>query len=213
MDVALPKLADTLTEGTLARWLRQAGDPVRRGEALAELETDKISSELEAPMDGVLAEVLVAEGETVPVGTVVARIAAAGETLATAERSPLTAKLAQAGAGAGDVRATRLRDHLRASAARTPAGMCAREVPIAAALDRLPAVAEEAGRRRGGVPVATLPPSTSHIVMPALPDGVPALVQAGAPHDGHRLLTLCFDRRRLTEWRADELLREIAAGL
>ncbi|MFZ0218119.1 MAG: biotin/lipoyl-containing protein [Candidatus Dormiibacterota bacterium] len=211
MDVELPKLADTLTEGTLARWLRQAGDPVRRGDALAELETDKISSELEAPVDGVLAEVLVAEGETVPVGTVVARIAAAGETLATAERSPLAAKPAQA--GAGDVRATRLRDHLRASAARTPAGMCAREVPIAAALDRLAAVAEEAGQRRGGVRVATLPPSTSHIVMPALPNGVPALVQAGAPHDGHRLLTLCFDRRRLTDWRADELLREIAAGL
>jgi hypothetical protein len=49
--------------------------------------------------------------------------------------------------------------------------------------------------------------------MPALPDGQAALVVLGAPRDGRRLLTLCFDRRILDDWSADRLLREIAEGL
>src|SRR2546423_13619071 len=73
MDVELPKLADTLVEGTISRWLKQAGETVRRGEPLVEIETDKGNSELEAPADGVL-EVVVAAGETVPLGQVIARI-------------------------------------------------------------------------------------------------------------------------------------------
>src|SRR5919198_3590891 len=78
MDVELPKLADTLVEGTVTRWLKHAGDQVRQGEPLVEVETDKVNTELEAPADGVLAELLAAEGETVPVGQVIARIADAG---------------------------------------------------------------------------------------------------------------------------------------
>jgi len=62
MDVELPKLADTLVEGTVSRWLKQAGEAVRKGEPLVEIETDKVNSELEAPADGVL-EILVAAGE------------------------------------------------------------------------------------------------------------------------------------------------------
>src|SRR5260370_39713172 len=74
MDVELPRLADTLVEGTVARWLKSAGDSVRKGEPLAEIDTDKVSSELEAPADGLLAEILVPAGETVEVGRVIARI-------------------------------------------------------------------------------------------------------------------------------------------
>src|SRR5260370_7392833 len=73
MDVELPRLADTLVEGTVARWLKSAGDSVRKGEPLAEIDTDKVSSELEAPADGVLAELLVPAGETVEVGRVIPR--------------------------------------------------------------------------------------------------------------------------------------------
>jgi pyruvate/2-oxoglutarate dehydrogenase complex dihydrolipoamide acyltransferase (E2) component len=61
-------------EGTVTRWLKRAGERVARGEGLVEIETDKVNSELESPSDGVLAEILVAEGTTVPVGAVLARI-------------------------------------------------------------------------------------------------------------------------------------------
>jgi pyruvate/2-oxoglutarate dehydrogenase complex dihydrolipoamide acyltransferase (E2) component len=74
MDVTLPKLADTADEGLIARWLKRPGDRVARGEPLVEIETDKANSEVESPYDGVLTEVLVDEGTTVPVGEVIARI-------------------------------------------------------------------------------------------------------------------------------------------
>src|SRR2546426_12771314 len=87
LDFQLPKLADTVVEGTVTRWLRPPGEVVRKGEPLVEIETDKVSSELEAPADGVLAEVLVAEGETVPVGEVLARIATS-TTVEVSDRPP-----------------------------------------------------------------------------------------------------------------------------
>ena len=74
MDVTLPRLADALAEGVVTRWLKRPGERVARGEALVEIETDKVNSEIESPYDGVLAEVLVDEGTTVPVGEVIARI-------------------------------------------------------------------------------------------------------------------------------------------
>ncbi len=77
-DVLMPKLADTLVEGTLARWLKAAHDAVKTGEAIAEIETDKVTTELTAPSSGTLGELLVAEGQTVPVGTPLARILPVG---------------------------------------------------------------------------------------------------------------------------------------
>lgn len=74
MDVTLPKLADSLVEGVVSRWLKQPGERVARGEPLVEIETDKVNSEIESPYDGVLTEVLVEEGAAVPVGEVIARI-------------------------------------------------------------------------------------------------------------------------------------------
>jgi len=74
MDVTLPRLADSLVDGVVSRWLKQPGERVARGEPLVEVETDKVNSEIESPYDGVLTEVLVQEGATVPVGEVIARI-------------------------------------------------------------------------------------------------------------------------------------------
>ena len=74
MDVTLPRLADSLDEGLVSRWLKRPGERVTRGEPLVEIETDKVNSEIESPFDGVLTEVLVEEGTTVPVGQVIARI-------------------------------------------------------------------------------------------------------------------------------------------
>src|SRR5688572_2463283 len=72
-DVLMPKHSAAMEEGTILRWLKAAGDVVRRGDALAEIETDKATITFEADADGVV-ELLAAEGETLPVGTVIARI-------------------------------------------------------------------------------------------------------------------------------------------
>ncbi|HYZ00651.1 MAG TPA: 2-oxo acid dehydrogenase subunit E2 [Candidatus Binatia bacterium] len=73
-EFRLPKLADTLVEGTVTRWLKHEGEHVDAGEPLVEVETDKVNTELEAPVSGVLTEILADEGATVPVEEVLARI-------------------------------------------------------------------------------------------------------------------------------------------
>src|SRR5947209_4040592 len=78
-EVLMPRLADTLVEGTVARWLKAANDSVQVGEPIAEIETDKVTTELTAPASGTLSELLVAEGETVSIGTPLVRIHSQGE--------------------------------------------------------------------------------------------------------------------------------------
>lgn len=73
-DVFMPKLADTLVEGTVASWLKAAGDVVQAGEPIAEIETDKVTTELTAPVAGTISELLVGAGETVAIGTPLVRI-------------------------------------------------------------------------------------------------------------------------------------------
>ena len=75
--VRMPKLADTLVEGTVGQWLKQVGETVGQGEPLASIETDKVTPEITSPAAGTLLELLVLEGQTVPVETVIARIGAA----------------------------------------------------------------------------------------------------------------------------------------
>ncbi|OYO18036.1 2-oxoglutarate dehydrogenase, E2 component, dihydrolipoamide succinyltransferase [Enemella dayhoffiae] len=77
-DLTMPKLGETVTEGTIGSWLKQVGDTVEFDDPLYEVSTDKVDSEIPSPHDGVLLEILVAEGETAPVGTVIARIGEAG---------------------------------------------------------------------------------------------------------------------------------------
>jgi pyruvate dehydrogenase E2 component (dihydrolipoamide acetyltransferase) len=78
-NVILPKWGLTMEEGTVTAWHKQAGDSVNEGETLAEVETDKINNELPSPIAGVVARILVQASETVPVGTVLAVIAATAE--------------------------------------------------------------------------------------------------------------------------------------
>jgi pyruvate dehydrogenase E2 component (dihydrolipoamide acetyltransferase) len=73
----MPKLGLTMTEGTLSRWLKAEGDKVRQGEILFEFESDKSLLEFECPADGVLANILISEGQTVPCGTPVAELTTA----------------------------------------------------------------------------------------------------------------------------------------
>ncbi|MBC7790693.1 MAG: 2-oxo acid dehydrogenase subunit E2 [Anaerolineae bacterium] len=70
----MPQMGESIAEGTLSRWLKKAGDEIKRDEPLFEISTDKVDAEIPAPAAGVLAEILVLEGQTVPVQTVVARL-------------------------------------------------------------------------------------------------------------------------------------------
>jgi len=94
--VRMPKLADTLVEGTVGQWLKQVGQTIDKGEPLASIETDKVTTELTSPFSGTLLEVLVAEGQTVPIDTPIARIGAARTAAAGApapKPTPVAARL------------------------------------------------------------------------------------------------------------------------
>ena len=81
IDVIMPQMGESIAEGTLSRWIKKVGEAVKRDEPIFEISTDKVDAEIPAPSAGVLTEILVQEGQTVPVQTVVAKIdteAAAG---------------------------------------------------------------------------------------------------------------------------------------
>src|SRR5262245_53312892 len=77
-EVKMPQMGESIAEGTIVRWLKQVGDSVKRDEPLFEISTDKVDAEIPAPASGVLSEIKVQEGQTVPVNTVVAVINGAG---------------------------------------------------------------------------------------------------------------------------------------
>lgn len=74
LEFKMPKLGESVTEGTIGRWLKQPGDTLAQYEPMLEVTTDKVDTEVSAPIDGRLAEILVPEGETVSVGTIIARL-------------------------------------------------------------------------------------------------------------------------------------------
>ena len=74
MDVIMPQMGESIAEGTLSRWLKAVGDEVKRDEPIFEISTDKVDAEIPAPAAGILAEILVQQGQTVAVQTVVARL-------------------------------------------------------------------------------------------------------------------------------------------
>ena len=87
IDVVMPQMGVSVSEGTVTRWLKQAGEAVARDEPLLEISTDKVDTEVPSPGEGIVAQILVPEGETVDVGTVLALIAPAGSEVAAAAPS------------------------------------------------------------------------------------------------------------------------------
>ncbi len=79
-EVTMPRLSDTMQEGTISRWLKHPGDEVKKGDILAEIETDKANMELESYEVGILEQILVQEGETAPIGQTIAIIGTAAGT-------------------------------------------------------------------------------------------------------------------------------------
>src|SRR5207237_3751905 len=90
-EIQMPKLSDTMTEGTLVSWKKKKGDKVSAGEVIAEIETDKATMEWESPEDGTLTEIYVEEGGKVNVGDKIGFIGEPGEA-APGEKQPAQAK-------------------------------------------------------------------------------------------------------------------------
>src|SRR4051794_34459135 len=84
-DVVMPQMGESIVEGTLTKWLKKAGEHVERDEPLFEISTDKVDTEIPSPAAGTLSELLVEEGKTVGINTVVARIAEDGAAAAKPE--------------------------------------------------------------------------------------------------------------------------------
>src|SRR5881398_2279133 len=78
-EVVMPQMGESIAEGTIVRWIKKVGDKIDRDEPLFEISTDKVDAEIPSPAAGVIAEIRVKEGETVPINTVVALIGGGGE--------------------------------------------------------------------------------------------------------------------------------------
>jgi 2-oxoglutarate dehydrogenase E2 component (dihydrolipoamide succinyltransferase) len=147
VDVEFPRLADTLVDGVVSAWYKRPGDRVARGEPLFAVETDKVNTDVESPYDGVLAEILVAEGERAEVGQLLARFA--GETGAveappiassphtsppgehTAVSRPVAAASARANGGLTPMR-KRIAERMTEARASIAQGSCARQLDLSA---------------------------------------------------------------------------------
>ena len=100
-EIVMPRLSDTMQVGTIARWVKHEGDAVKTGDVLIEVETDKATLELTSYHDGTLAQIVIGDGGTAPVGTIVGILARVGESvasvrIATAPTQAPTAAVAQA---------------------------------------------------------------------------------------------------------------------
>jgi pyruvate dehydrogenase E2 component (dihydrolipoamide acetyltransferase) len=133
-NVIMPKMGDAMEEGTLLRWLKQVGDEIAVGDPLAEIETDKVSLEIEATEAGVLSKTYVEEGATVPIGT---PIAAIGEESAEVVASTQSAEAAEATAPAEPTPAADAEPV--AAAASGANGRAAADVPTPAPVQAAPA--------------------------------------------------------------------------
>src|ERR1700685_724720 len=88
VDVIMPQMGESIFEGTITKWLKKAGDKIERDEPLFEISTDKVDAEIPSPSAGVLKEIKVNEGQTVPIQTVVAVIDGAGSAAAAPAPAP-----------------------------------------------------------------------------------------------------------------------------
>ena len=91
MDIKVPAMGESVTEGTLANWLVKPGQAVKQDDPIAEIETDKVAVEVPAPAAGVISEQLVKEGETVSIGTIIARMTEGGAAAAAPAAKPAAA--------------------------------------------------------------------------------------------------------------------------
>jgi len=182
MDVVMPQLGETVTEGTVVTWHKKTGDAVKADELLFDVETDKVAMEVPAPATGVLKEVLVAEGETVAVGARLAVIEVAGG--AATSSAPARAVAAPASASAPAPSVPPAVPPARAERAPRPG---AGEPPLSPVVRRLiaehdldPATIEGTGRD-GRITREDVLAAVERRAKPASPAAKPAVAKSGAP--------------------------------
>ena len=199
IEIKVPALGESVTEATVGKWLKQAGDAVTADEPLVELETDKVAIEVPAPASGVLGEIVVAEGETVSIGTVLGLIKEG----TAAPTKPATAKAPAAPAPAPPSKAA------AASGAAMPPAPAARKI-----LEEkgIPASDVAGSGRRGQVlkeDAATAQPSAAKPAAPAplpaayappssVPAAMPAVRAPSALNDASREERVRMTRLRQT---------------
>jgi 2-oxoglutarate dehydrogenase E2 component (dihydrolipoamide succinyltransferase) len=163
--VIMPQMGESIAEGTITKWLKKVGDPIKRDEPIFEISTDKVDAEIPSPVGGTLLEIKVAEGQTVAINTVVATIGEAGEKAAEAPATQAAQPAAPAPAAAPAAAAP------AAAAAQAPAPPPAPK-PAPAAQPAPPAAARPAP-----------PPPAPSSATPAPPpsrENAPAAVSGGA---------------------------------
>ncbi|MBF8258943.1 MAG: pdhC [Anaerolineales bacterium] len=190
-NVIMPSLGFDMTEGRLARWLINEGDPVEKGQAIAEIDTEKATVEIEAAAAGILARIIVHAGETVPVGTLIGVIAEAGEEVMTVSAPspsppapPPPAPVPGAGEGAAP------------SEARVKASPVARKMAEEAGLD----LSRIKGTGPGGRVVERDVQAAIAVGSAPAPPGVPAMPAPGATVPLNRMRKTIA--RRMTESKA-----------
>jgi pyruvate dehydrogenase E2 component (dihydrolipoamide acetyltransferase) len=143
-EINMPRLSDTMQEGTISRWLKKPGDEVKKGDVLAEIETDKATMDLEVYDAGVLEQILVGEGETVPIGQAIAVI---GSGEGVQQEQPKQREAAGAGDGRASAPAATAERAQQGAAPAAESGGEARQAPAAQAegAQRGAAEAPEAG--------------------------------------------------------------------
>jgi 2-oxoglutarate dehydrogenase E2 component (dihydrolipoamide succinyltransferase) len=134
-NVVMPQMGESIAEGTIVRWIKKVGDSVDRDEPLFEISTDKVDAEIPSPSAGVLTEIKVKEGETVPVNSVVAVIGQAGEAPAGNGKGAAASSLPEAAAGQAETgppsKGTTVSDRAAAADAR-PSNVAAPAEPAQA---------------------------------------------------------------------------------
>ncbi|MCL6540970.1 MAG: 2-oxo acid dehydrogenase subunit E2 [Roseiflexus sp.] len=229
-DITMPKMGFDMQEGTIVRWLKKPGDAVRRGEPIAEIETDKVTIEIEAFESGTLTEIVVQEGQSAPVNAVIARldggngsqapvpVAAAPAVPPPAEVSPPPAPLPEAPAppaeppaDIGDIRASPLarrlaREYgidLRQVRGSGPAGRIVKE--------DIEAYLSARGGAPAPTPVSAPPPAPAAVSAPppapaavSAPPPAPAAVSVAQPTAGAVVplsnMRKTISRRMLQSW-------------
>jgi 2-oxoglutarate dehydrogenase E2 component (dihydrolipoamide succinyltransferase) len=133
VDVIMPQMGESIFEGTITKWLKKPGDRIERDEPLFEISTDKVDAEIPAPSAGVLKEIKVTEGQTVPIQTVVAVIDAAGASSAEAAAAPATASAPSSAPASAPAPAPQKASAPKAAALAAPSPAAAPAAPASAA--------------------------------------------------------------------------------
>ncbi len=93
VEVVMPQMGESITEGTVSKWLKKVGDKIEKDESLLEISTDKVDAEVPSPMGGVLLEIRAQEGETVEVNSVVGVLGAEGESAVSSQQSAVSSQI------------------------------------------------------------------------------------------------------------------------